>query len=81
MSETPEETDRRLAFMDEIRAAARNYQDEQVARNRQMIDELRAANRLCYDRAVAWHSNVTDYMAHRFPRLTWRDIWLALWIE
>lgn len=85
--ESPEETDARLAFMDEMRVMERRYYDEakEAARRnwqettrmyRDFDDRLRALKLRRYE---VWHVNATDYTAYRFPRITWLDLWRAIW--
>jgi hypothetical protein len=77
--ETPEETDRWLEFKDELAQENRAMQYALKQAQRQYREEIRESVRRMEDAAVIWHSKTPDYLAWSFPRLTWRDIWLALW--
>lgn len=77
--ETLQEAERRRAYMMELQEASRRYRDEAIARARDAEDELRALMRERRDWAVMWNSQVWDYLPYVLPRITWRDLWLALW--
>lgn len=80
------EAERRRAYWTELQEAQRRFQDAAIARKRAAKDEYLAEMRRLQDESEVLYLERYEKQRRRdaqltkaFPRITWRDIWLALW--